>query len=114
MEKPLDEKASTGNQTNIHLWAASRKHKAKPSKESLISELAKQGLKRLELTSLSVDSLSKLLEAVSSGKSLYGDVPTGNRKAPFLEYLTPLEVPGLDKCPIASLQGLCEYLHDRF
>lgn len=114
MEKPLDEKASTGNQTNIHLWAASRKHKSKPSKASLIAELSKLGLKRLELTGLSVDSLQKLLNAISSGKSLAGDVPTGNRKAPFLEYLTPLEVPGLEKCPIASLQGLCEYLHDRF
>lgn len=113
MEKPLDEKVSTGNQTNIHLWAASRKHKSKPSKASLIEELGKLGVKKLELTGLSVDSLQKLLNAISAGKRLKGDVPTGNRKAPFLEYLNPLEVPGLEKCPIASLQGLCEYLHDR-
>lgn len=109
MEKPLDEKGFTPEST-VHLWTVPRKHKGKRSKTEVVQSIREQGqLKEADLLPLSLKDLETLEVTISSVK-VEGAIPTGRSKAPYIDFLKPLQVSDLSKLSVPTLKVLCNHV----
>ena len=101
------------NTIGINTWGTASKNRGKASKQDLITQIGSlTNTKSLDIGSLNLAELTKILKVAKSSQRLDGDVPTGRLKQPYLQDLQGLfKGVKLEKLSVNSLQQLSKAFH---
>lgn len=101
------------NTIGINTWGTASKNRGKASKQELITQIGTlTNSTRLDISSLNLAELTKILKVARSSQRLDGDVPTGRLKQPYLtELQTLFKGVKLEKLSVNSLKQLTTAFH---
>ena len=101
------------NTIGINTWGTATKNRGRASKQDLIFQIGSiTGTKSLDIGSLNLAELTKILKVAKSAHRLNGEVPTGRLKQPYLTDLSSLFTGvKLDKLSVNALQQLTKAFH---